>query len=66
MFDKDPLLTDPEAAQYLKVKDGTLANWRCTGRRKIPYIRLGRSVRYRRSDLDAYLQSCTVGGNDAE
>jgi len=50
-----------EAASYLGCKPESLEVWRCTGRYKIPYVKVGRSVRYRRSDLDRWLASRTVG-----
>jgi excisionase family DNA binding protein len=55
----DHLLTPPEAAAYIGVTENTLSVWRCTGRYKIPFIKVGRLVRYRRSDLDAWLESRT-------
>jgi excisionase family DNA binding protein len=59
------LLGTDDAAAYLDVKPGTLEVWRCTKRYAIPYLKVGRCVRYRRSDLDAFLESCVVGGNAA-
>lgn len=35
----------------------TLAIWRCRGVGP-PYLKLGRHIRYRRVDVDAWLQSC--------
>jgi hypothetical protein len=35
--------------------------WRCTKRYPIPYVKIGRSVKYRRSDLLAFIASRTVG-----
>ena len=43
------------AAAYLDVKPDTLSVWRSTGRYKIPFIKVGSRVRYRRSDLEAWL-----------
>jgi len=54
------LLNDSEAANFLKLAPGTLPVWRCTKRYKIPYIKVGRLVRYRRSDLEAWLESRTL------
>ncbi len=49
------LLTPKQAAEFLGIPLGTLAQWR-SQRRGPPYIKLeGRLVRYRRSDLEAYL-----------
>ena len=56
----DPLFTSPEAAAYIRVSENTIVVWRCTGRYKIPFIKVGRLVRYRRSDLEAWLESRTL------
>ncbi|SFO38784.1 DNA binding domain-containing protein, excisionase family [Nitrosospira briensis] len=53
------LLTEPEAAFVLDVEPGSLAVFRCTGRHEIPFLKIGRNVRYRRSDLEAWLTSRT-------
>ena len=49
-----------EAAQYLQVAPSSLKYWRAKG--KGPrYIRLeSRSVRYRRADLDAWVERCAL------
>ena len=57
------LLTREEAAAYLGVKPQTLAVWHTTRRHKIPLIKVGSKVRYRRADLDAWLESRTIGGD---
>lgn len=51
------LLTRREAADYLGVSEQTLAIWKCTGRYKLPYVKIGRLVKYRKSDLDAFIAS---------
>ena len=57
----DELLPPEEAACVLNVKIGTLANWRCTKRADIPYIRIGkRAIRYRWGDLQAFIQKSQV------
>lgn len=53
-------LTRKEAAEYLGVAESTLANWACTKKFHLPYYRVGRSVRYRTSDLDAFVLSGEV------
>lgn len=55
------LLTRPEAAEYLGVKPQTLAIWATTKRYSLPMIKVGRLVKYRRSDLDRFLRERTVG-----
>lgn len=49
------LLTRREAAVYLGVAEQTLAVWKCTGRRSLPFVKIGRLVRYRKADLDAFI-----------
>jgi excisionase family DNA binding protein len=49
------LLSRKEAAQYLGVKQQTLAVWLCTKRYNIPVVRIGRLVKYKKTDLDAFI-----------
>ena len=56
-----PLLDEKQAAEILTVTPGTLSVWRCTRRYPIPYVKVGRAVRYRLADLEAFMQSRTVG-----
>jgi excisionase family DNA binding protein len=58
---QDPLLSEAEAAQFLGVKATTLQVWRCTKRYPLPFIKIGRLVRYRQSNLDAFLVLRTRG-----
>jgi hypothetical protein len=51
----EPLLCRKLAARYLNVSPGTLAVWDCTKRYNLNPLKVGRSVRYRRSDLDAFM-----------
>jgi excisionase family DNA binding protein len=48
------LLTTEEAAEYLRLKPGTIRNWVNT--HKIPYIKMGRNVRFDMKVLDAWLK----------
>lgn len=57
----DPLRNEVESAQFLGVKPTTLQIWRCTKRYPLPYIKVGRLVRYRQSALDAFLTARTQG-----
>lgn len=52
----DALLDDAQAAAALSVKPGTLAVWRTTGRYALPFLKIGRLVRYRAGDLAAWLE----------
>ncbi|MGV8889953.1 MAG: helix-turn-helix domain-containing protein [Pseudomonas sp.] len=50
-----------EAACVLKVKESTLAVWRSTGRYNLPFVKVGRLVRYRVNDLAQFLVDRTAG-----
>jgi len=54
------LLSRKEAAVYLGVAEGTLAVWKSTGRYKLPILKIGRLVRYRIADLDAFLERMKI------
>lgn len=65
------LLTVAETAQDLGITTGTLANWRCSGLVDLPYCKIGRLVRYRKADVQAWIESrvrrpvgaqCMAGG----
>jgi hypothetical protein len=50
------LLTETEAAEFLRQKVKTLQGRRVTGG-GVPFVKIGRTVRYRRSDLIAYINA---------
>lgn len=59
-------LTEKEAAEYLGLSRSTLRQGRMRGRRRSgiptpPYVRLGRTVRYLKDDLDTWLEQHRVG-----
>lgn len=54
-------LDTPQAATYLNLPANTLKTWRCTGTVKLPYVKFGGNVRYRKSDLDAFVTANTFG-----
>jgi len=56
----DPKLTEEQAAEVLGIKPQTLSVWRCTRRYSLPYLKIGRSVRYKLSDLRAFMAENTV------
>jgi hypothetical protein len=53
----EPLLCRKRAAKYLNVSPGTLAVWDCTKRYNLNPLKVGRAVRYRRSDLDNFIMN---------
>lgn len=62
MNQESDLKTEEFASEFLSVKRGTLQVWRSTKRYPLPYVKVGRLVRYRMSDLQAFLQARTMGG----
>jgi excisionase family DNA binding protein len=53
------MMTPEQAADYLGVKAQTLAVWRSTRRYSLPFVKVGRNIRYRKGDLDKFLQRRT-------
>ena len=49
------LISVEQAADYLDVTTRTLANCRSRGYPNVPFSKIGRCVKYRLSDLDAYI-----------
>jgi excisionase family DNA binding protein len=56
---EDRLLSPEEVAEMLGVPVGTLANWRYQGRGPA-FVKIGRHVRYRRSDVAGLVEECMV------
>lgn len=48
------LLTPQDVATRLGISVPTLATWRCTKRYALTYVKIGRLVRYRVSDVEAF------------
>jgi excisionase family DNA binding protein len=53
------LIDCQETAEILGISKSALEAWRTTGRYKLPFIKVGRNVRYRRSDVLQWLESRT-------
>lgn len=56
----DALLTPDETAAALDVTPGTLQVWRTTKRYPLKYVKVGKNVRYRLADVQAFIESRTV------
>lgn len=59
------MLNQNQAARRLGVAKATLAKWRSLGHPNIPYIKLGRCIRYKSTDLDTYITKHTVNSAEA-
>lgn len=57
------LLRPEQAAEMLGVTSGTLSVWRSTRRYPLRFIRVGRHVRYRLSDIEEFLRLRTEPGD---
>jgi excisionase family DNA binding protein len=51
--DTNVLMTVEETAAYLRLAPWTIRHWVCE--KKIPFVRLGRSVRFRRKDMERFV-----------
>ena len=49
------LLKPTEVAALLGVTVATLEVWRCTNRYPLPYVKVGRSVRYEAGDVETFI-----------
>jgi len=58
------LMTPDDTAAYMAISKRQLQLDRTT-KRSIPFVKVGRLVRYRKADLDTYISAQTVGGNAA-
>ena len=59
MVENKKLLTPLEVAELTGLSTDTLAQWR-SQRRGIPYLKIGRAVRYDPADVQAYLEGCRI------
>lgn len=65
-YNPNHLLSRKEAADFLGVKEITLAIWKSTQRYEVPVVKVGRLVRYRFSDLLAFVEKRTLHKIDGE
>jgi Helix-turn-helix domain len=59
------LLDTGPAAEYFGIRGHTLEVWRTSRRYGLPFVKVGRRVKYRRTDLDHFLDARTVGAFEA-
>ncbi|WP_111638173.1 helix-turn-helix domain-containing protein [Marinomonas shanghaiensis] len=57
---RDRLLSRNEAAEFLGVRHQTLSAWACNGRYGLRFVKIGRRVMYRISDLESFLDRRTI------
>ena len=56
MTTENELFTTLQASEYLKVSVSWLNNDRCKDAPKIPFKKIGVMVRYRKIDIDQYIE----------
>lgn len=56
---EDKLMTDRETADFLRIKPRQLFDWRMKG--LIPFVKIGKALRYRKSDILAAVDRMTIG-----
>jgi excisionase family DNA binding protein len=54
------LLTQREAALALRLSERTVERMRTSGATGLKFVRLGKSIRYRQQDLDAFVAARVV------
>jgi len=55
--DPTGLLTPKQVAEMLHISVSTLEVWRSTNRYPLPYHKVGKAVRYRLGDVQAFLEA---------
>jgi predicted DNA-binding transcriptional regulator AlpA len=54
------LLSPRQAAEILCLKEATLAQFRWRGDKRLPWVKLGKSIRYKLADIEAFIERSTV------
>jgi len=62
-MDAKKLLTAEDVAALTGLAVETLAQWR-SQKRGIPYLKIGRAIRYDADDVQEYLEGCRVSVSD--
>jgi excisionase family DNA binding protein len=55
---EDHLLTESKICAYLRIRPRQLYTWRKHG--LIPYLKIGKALRFRKADVDAALERMTI------
>jgi predicted DNA-binding transcriptional regulator AlpA len=55
------LLSAGETAEILGLKESTLSQFRWRGDKRLPWVKLGKSIRYKLSDIESFIERSTVG-----
>ncbi|MEH6594012.1 MAG: helix-turn-helix domain-containing protein [Colwellia polaris] len=55
------LISAGQAAEILGLKESTLAQFRWRGDKRLPWVKLGKSIRYKLSDIESFIERSTIG-----
>ncbi|MDT0603422.1 helix-turn-helix domain-containing protein [Thalassotalea castellviae] len=58
---QNKLLSAGETADILGLKESTLAQFRWRGDKRLPWVKLGKSIRYKLADIEAFIERSTIG-----
>jgi len=59
--DGQDLMTREQVAKRLGIAVQTLAKWACQGKGGLPFVKLGRAVRYRPADVERFVAANVTG-----
>jgi len=59
-IDEYKLIDDKKTSEILNTSIGTLAVWRCTERYNLPFVKVGRKVMYKLSDVHKFIDQRTT------
>ena len=62
--ERSDLLTRSEAAQFLRLSPGTLANWMSNQKQKIPCVKLGGRIYYQEASLKKWIAKQAINAMD--
>lgn len=63
--DVAPMLSEPETAELLGIRLGTLRKWRKSNRGPV-HVRFARIIRYRKQDVAQFIENHLAGREDTE
>ncbi|WP_038463553.1 helix-turn-helix domain-containing protein [Candidatus Odyssella acanthamoebae] len=60
IYMQEKFLNSKEASSYLGISTVTLAKWRANKQNGLPFIKIGRFIRYRVSDIEQFFKDNTI------
>lgn len=66
VVEKPEYMSTQTAAVYMGLKPQTLSAWRCSGRYCLPFLKVGRKVLYKKTDVDTWMSERTRTSTSSE